>query len=102
MDPRDCLAVHDGETTVMGLDGTVSVIRDRWGIPHIRAGTAHDAFFAQGFCMAQDRAWQIELIRHMAHGRAAGLLTRPRWPGAHPPDRWIVCRISVLVCPWMR
>ncbi|MBI5948681.1 MAG: penicillin acylase family protein [Chloroflexi bacterium] len=76
MKPEECLAVHSGKTRVDGLDGPVTIVRDRWGIPHIRAGTTHDAFFAQGFCMAQDRAWQIELIRQMAHGRAAGLLNR--------------------------
>lgn len=76
MRPADCLAIHDGETNVEGLDGPVTITRDRWGIPHIKASSAHDAFFAQGFCMAQDRAWQIELIRHMAHGRAASLLNR--------------------------
>jgi penicillin amidase len=68
--------VHEGETAVRGLDGPVTIVRDRWGIPHIRAGSVHDAFFAQGFCMAQDRGWQIELIRHMAHGKAASLLNR--------------------------
>ncbi len=76
MKPEDCLAIHDGATRVEGINARVTVIRDRWGIPHIRAQSARDAFFAQGFCMAQDRAWQIELIRHMAHGRAASLLNR--------------------------
>ncbi len=76
LNPEDCLAIHDGEVSVTGLRRPVTVVRDRWGIPHIRAENEHDAFFAQGFCIAQDRAWQIELIRHMAHGRAAALLNR--------------------------
>ena len=76
MRPEDCLAIHSGKTRVEGIDASVTVIRDRWGIPHIRAQSLRDAFFTQGFCMAQDRAWQIELIRHMAHGRAASLLNR--------------------------
>jgi penicillin amidase len=74
MDPTECLAIVDGETRVRGLDGPITVVRDRWGVPHVRAGSLHDAFFAQGFCMAQDRTWQIELIRHRANGRAAELL----------------------------
>lgn len=74
MNPSDCLAIHDGELRIDGLDGPLTIVRDRWGIPHIRAVSSHDAFFGQGFCMAQDRAWQIELIRHMAHGRASALL----------------------------
>ena len=33
-------------------------------------------FFAQGFCLGQERTWQIELYRHMAHGRAASMLNQ--------------------------
>ena len=43
-------------------------------MPHARAGSARDAFFAQGFCLGQERTWQLELYRQMAHGRAAALL----------------------------
>jgi penicillin amidase len=74
--PEECLARHDGETRVAGLDGPVSIVRDCWGIPHVRATTTHDAFFAQGFCMGQDRAWQIELQRHMARGTTASLINK--------------------------
>jgi penicillin amidase len=74
--PEECLATHDGETTVSGIDGPVAIVRDRWGVPHVRATTMHDAFFAQGFCMGQDRAWQIELQRHMARGEAAALINK--------------------------
>ncbi len=76
MDPKDCLAIVDGTLHGEGLDAPVTIVRDRWGIPHIKAQSADDAFFAQGYCMAQDRLWQIELIRQMAHGRAAALLNR--------------------------
>ena len=41
------------------------------GIPHVRAGTAHDAFFGQGFATAQDRLWHMEHDRRMAYGRWA-------------------------------
>ncbi len=74
--PEACLAVHEGETKVAGTDGPITIVRDRWGVPHIRAGSTPDAFFGQGFCMAQDRAFQIELYRQMAHGRAAAMLNR--------------------------
>ncbi|MGD9932644.1 MAG: penicillin acylase family protein [Dehalococcoidia bacterium] len=74
--PEDCLATHAGELQLGGLDGAITIVRDRWGVPHIRAASAHDAFFAQGFCIAQDRLWQLELYRHMAHGRAASLLNK--------------------------
>ena len=54
-----------------GLDAAVEVVRDGWGIPHIRAATTHDAFFAQGFAAAQDRLWHMDYDRHRALGRWA-------------------------------
>lgn len=66
----------DGVLDVEGLHAAVRIVQDRWGVPHIEAQSARDAFFAQGFCMGQERGWQIELYRHMAHGRAASLLNR--------------------------
>ncbi len=74
--PEEYLATIEGEVCVSGLEAPVTVTRDRWGIPHIRAVSAHDAFFAQGFAIAQDRLWQLELYRSMANGRAAALLSR--------------------------
>ena len=59
---------------VDGLQDAVSVVRDRWGIPHIRARTTWDAFCAQGFVHAQDRLWQMEWDRRRAYGRTAELL----------------------------
>ena len=54
-----------------GLDEPVEVVRDGWGIPHIRAACTHDAFFAQGFATAQDRLWHMDHDRHRALGRWA-------------------------------
>ena len=54
---------------VKGLDQPVDVVRDRWGVPHIRARTKQDAFFAQGFVTAQDRLWHMDHDRHRALGR---------------------------------
>ena len=70
------LSQVDGELAVDGLDAPVRIVRDRWGVPHAEAQSIHDAFFAQGFCLGQDRGWQLELYRHMAHGRAAALLNK--------------------------
>ncbi|MDA0352505.1 MAG: penicillin acylase family protein [Chloroflexi bacterium] len=72
--PEDCLAQHEGDLSVSGLDGPVRIVRDRWGIAHAEASSARDAFFAQGYCLGQDRLWQLELYRHLAHGRGAELL----------------------------
>ena len=58
----------DGTIVVNGLHGDVSVERDRWGVPHIRAGSAEDMVEAQGYVMAQDRLWQMDLLRRAARG----------------------------------
>jgi penicillin amidase len=49
----------------------VTVVRDEWGIPHVRAATASDAFFGQGFVHAEDRLGQLEYDRRRAYGRWA-------------------------------
>ena len=54
-----------------GLEGTVNVFRDRWGIPHVQASTVPDAFFAQGLVTAQDRLWHMDWDRRRALGRWA-------------------------------
>jgi penicillin amidase len=54
-----------------GLERPVEVWRDPEGIPHVRAATRHDAFFAQGFVHAQDRLWHMEYDRRRAAGRWA-------------------------------
>jgi penicillin amidase len=60
-----------GEATVTGLDDTIVIHRDEWGIPHARAATAHDAFVAQGFVQAEDRLGQLDYDRRRAYGRWA-------------------------------
>jgi penicillin G amidase len=59
---------------VDGLDQTVRVLRDRWGVPHIFAQNDGDLFFAQGFVQAQDRLFQMDLWRRSAQGRLAEVL----------------------------
>ncbi len=54
-----------------GLDAPVTVYRDAWGIPHIQARTAHDAWFGQGFVAAQERMFQMDYDRRRAAGRWA-------------------------------
>jgi penicillin G amidase len=58
-----------GTIEVEGLEGPVKIRRDRWGVPHIEAGSHADAFFAQGFCHGQDRLWQIDFYRRVVRGR---------------------------------
>ncbi|GAB4027260.1 penicillin acylase family protein [Spirosoma gilvum] len=57
-----------------GLQESVEIIRDRWGINHIYAKNEHDLFFTQGYSAAQDRLFQLEIWRRQATGTVAELL----------------------------
>jgi penicillin amidase len=63
-----------GKIYVAGPQGTVTVIRDWWGVPHIYADVPHDLFFAQGYVTAQDRLWQMEFWRRIGAGRLSEIL----------------------------
>ena len=63
-----------GTLALSGLSAPVRVIRDRWGVPHIKAATQDDLFFAQGFVQAQDRLFQMDLWRRAAQGRLSEVL----------------------------
>jgi penicillin amidase len=56
---------------VPGLSAPVEVLVDRWGVPHVYAGSEEDLFVAQGFNAARDRLFQIDLWRR----RGLGLLS---------------------------
>src|SRR2546430_2992137 len=51
-----------GNASLPGLRREVTVERDRWGVPHIRAASSEDLAEAQGYVMAQDRLWQMDQI----------------------------------------
>jgi len=57
-----------------GLDESVELLKDRWGIAHIYAETEHDLFFAQGWSAARDRLFQLEVWRRQATGTLAEIL----------------------------
>ena len=63
-----------GQTYVSGLQQQVLVERDNWGIPHIRASSLEDTAEAQGYVMAQDRLWQMDLLRRVARGQLSEIL----------------------------
>ncbi len=65
------LSVIDGKIKLTGLHHPVTVLRDRWGVPHIYAQDQHDLFFAQGFVASQDRLFQMELWKRLGQGRLA-------------------------------
>jgi penicillin amidase len=63
-----------GTLSLPGLQQNVTVDRDGWGVPHIRAASAEDLAEAQGYVMAQDRLWQMDLLRRVARGQLSEIL----------------------------
>ena len=70
-DLKSAIPSLTGSVQLRGLQGTVKVFRDRYGIPHMKAESELDAFFAQGFVTAQDRLWHMEYDRRRGSGRWA-------------------------------
>jgi penicillin amidase len=66
----------DGSLTAYGLNAPVTVERDAHGVPHIHASSLDDLIFAQGFVTAQDRLWQMDLLRRHAAGELAAVFGR--------------------------
>ncbi len=64
---------RDGVLSVAGLSAPVTVVRDRFGVPHITAANDRDLYFAQGFVHAQDRLFQMDVERRLARGELAEL-----------------------------
>ncbi len=59
---------------IEGLNRPVEIVKDHWGISHIYARNQQDLFFAQGFNVARDRLFQLELWRRRATGTVAEIL----------------------------
>ncbi len=62
-----------GEIILPGLQDQITIVRDEKGMPYIQAASMQDAMFAQGFVTAQDRLFQIQLMRLQAQGRLTEL-----------------------------
>jgi penicillin amidase len=58
----------DGRLQIGGLEGPVTVTRDSHGVPAIEAASFTDLFFAQGYVTAQDRLWQMDVMRRYGSG----------------------------------
>ena len=66
---KNAQPVLDGEIEISGLILSVRVIRDVYAIPHIYAKNSQDLYLAQGYVIYQDRLWQMDFSRRIAHGR---------------------------------
>jgi penicillin amidase len=71
---RATLPDYNGKITVPGITQPVEIIRDAYGMPHIYAQTDSDAYFALGYCMAQDRLFHMDLMRRASRGKLAEIL----------------------------
>jgi penicillin amidase len=68
---RTSLPTTKGTVQLTGPESIIEIFRDAHGVPHIHAASQRDAYFALGFVHAQDRLWQMELMRRTASGRLA-------------------------------
>ncbi|MGH9617155.1 MAG: penicillin acylase family protein [Acidobacteriaceae bacterium] len=71
---RASLPQLDGQLNVAGLSHPVTVRRDAHGVPHISAANMDDLIVAQGYVTAQDRMWQMDMLRRYASGDLAEIL----------------------------
>lgn len=60
---------YEGEEKLKNIQKETTVYFDDFGVPHIYASSQKDAMIALGYVHAQDRLWQMELLRRIAPGR---------------------------------
>lgn len=60
---------YEGEIQIAGISKETTVCFDDYGVPHIYAASEKDAQIVLGYVHAQDRLWQMELIRRIAPGK---------------------------------
>src|SRR5580704_922925 len=71
---RSALPQLDGSVAVPRISSKVRVVRDERGVPTIEAATLEDLFFAQGYVTAQDRLWQMDMMRRSAAGELSEVI----------------------------
>ena len=64
---------YEGELQLKNIQKETTVYFDEFGVPHIYAATSKDAMVALGYVHAQDRLWQMELMRRIAPGRLSAI-----------------------------
>lgn len=81
---RSALPKIEGRTEVSGVDSPVTIRRDERGIAHVSASTETALFFGNGYACAQDRLWEMDLLRREAQARLSEVVG----PAALPLDRY--------------
>ncbi|MEM9786522.1 MAG: penicillin acylase family protein [Pseudomonadota bacterium] len=64
---------YNAERIVAGITTPVEIVRDNANVPHIFGSTDNDVYFALGYSHAQDRLWQMTMLRRTAQGRLSEL-----------------------------
>ncbi len=59
------------QVAATGLTAPIEIVDDSWGVPHVRAASIPDAFFGQGYVVARDRLFQLDLAHRREMGRLA-------------------------------
>ena len=77
---RASLPTLDGEVAAAGLRGPVTVTRDELGVPTLHGSDRGDIAYATGFVHAQERFFQMDLLRRAGAGELAGLLGKALLP----------------------
>jgi len=98
---RAALPPAEGEVRLPGLREPVEILRDRWGVPHIYAADEEDLWFAQGYVVASERLFQIDLLLRLGTGRLSEMFSDLTLPvdrfvrtvgwnraGRHIAERW--------------
>ncbi len=60
---------YAADIEIPGLEREVTVYRDSLGVPHVYAHNEHDLYLSTGYLVAQDRLWQMDLLRRVTQGR---------------------------------
>ncbi|MEP5374405.1 MAG: penicillin acylase family protein, partial [Hyphomicrobiales bacterium] len=67
------LVDYDANYRLQGIDNKIEIVRDTSSVPHVFGATDKDVFFGLGFAHAQDRLWQMTMLRRTAQGRLSEL-----------------------------
>jgi acyl-homoserine lactone acylase PvdQ len=98
---------YDGRLTLAGLEHPVRVEYGPHAVPSIRAALLEDLILAQGFVVARERLWQMDLLRRLAGGRLSevfgeGALTADRFYRTIGLPRAAARSLDALEPRWQR
>ena len=71
---KNTAPIYSGEIQTTEISDSTKVIYDDYGVPHIYANNGEDAYFALGYAHAQERLFQMEMLRRMSRGKLSEIL----------------------------